>query len=287
MRPNDNEMIAIAFPFFEEKNNEPFLKKRKNLHPSTCGTPLHDLISFDTNQFDGIVLDENSITKITDHIYNKLINIKNKKLSIKKSRIVLYLYTLCKIEDIVLFNVSLIVTKHSDISRNDFEKTYGREPYSCCKQNYILDNNIEWPRELTLSVTKEVLEQTCHYKKGFVDCDFRLVSHFFNQENQKACKAFKKSNFNAFINSNFTMSWVAHPIIFRYAKAEYLSAIKCTSLYDSIAFDNTSDPPVEHNLQNFLEDSLFTCFSTQQNICNVMTNVRTQEQRLLYASICL
>lgn len=91
------------------------------------------MISFDTNKFDGLLLHENSIPTITKYIYDNLINTKNRNLSIKKSRISFYFYTFYKIEDVVLFYMCLISMNLCRISRDDFDKKYGREPYSCWK----------------------------------------------------------------------------------------------------------------------------------------------------------
>ena len=70
-----------------------------DLTPATAGYPLTEFIGFDSNRFDGELLDENSLDEITKTVYNKLLREPN--LRIKNSGIYLVLYTLCKIENVI------------------------------------------------------------------------------------------------------------------------------------------------------------------------------------------
>ena len=167
--PKFNEMPSFEFVFIKEKMNQSFLKQGINLSSSTWGKPLNEFISLEPHEFDGALLNEKTIPKLTKQIYTALINTKKQKLQIKNNELFLYIYTLCKLDQVIIFNVWKFVTKSVTQERTECEKEYGRTPYSCCQELYRQQNNLSKQENIILS--HEIFDKYCQYKKPYVDCN--------------------------------------------------------------------------------------------------------------------
>lgn len=280
-----NEMPAFEFLFIKQEDSKPFLKRGINISRSLAGKPLSDFISLDPNQFDGELLNENTIPEITKQIYASLINKKAQKFQIDNSPFSLYLYTLCKIDNVIILTVWRFGTRPITQERIEWEKEYKIKPTSCCQQLYCKENNLSLER--VTSFSNEFFEKFCHYKKSYIDCDGRFFLHFFNYKNETACDFVENSNFNFIMTTDFTVNSYGRRVFFQYDKKLSPKLLRCTSLDDSIVFDNTVSPPTEHNFQNFLSDALFTCFVYQKRFRNITQSILTQEQRLICISLVL
>lgn len=91
---------------------QPFLKKGE-ITPELAGTPLTDLINYKLDEKnlgsldgDGFFFHKVFITDITRYIRNKVLEqafATKQPLSIKNSKVRLVVYTLCRLDEIVLF----------------------------------------------------------------------------------------------------------------------------------------------------------------------------------------
>lgn len=128
-----------------QKTTQPFLKQKKDFYTDFLGQPLDDLISLNSNEMNGLVFTEDKIPGLTQTISTRVLSLKNTKVEIKNSEIVLFLYTLCKVGDSVLFLVWQIKTQISNQSRTSWEEKYGCRPGTCCAKNSILTSLQEAP----------------------------------------------------------------------------------------------------------------------------------------------
>ena len=253
-----------------------------NIASNLEGTPLDELILFDSNRFEGMILNENSIPNISTSIYEKLTNHKQLPLKIQNSELAVYIYSLCKVDDFVFLNVWEIITYPFNQERWNWENQYRRVPYSCCKQNYQAKNSLPFDPQEVLSVPSEILEKNCAYNNSYIECETHVFSHLFNFTGQD-CAWFEKDAFGLRVEPDFRVASGGKKVLFRYNKSPVSIPINCVNFYDSIVFDNTTEPVMEHNFQNFLSDALFTCFSYQREIKN--GDIRLEEQRLVCVTI--
>jgi hypothetical protein len=278
------DSFSVWFDFFQQADKQYFLKKGLNISPTLQGTPLDELILFDSNRFDGMILNENSVSKISKYIYDKLINFKEKKIKIQNSELAVYLYSLCKVDDFVFLNVWEIITSPFNQERSSWEKQYEQDPYSCCQENYLAKHKLTLNDQDSNSISTQILEKNCIYNKSYIECVTQVFSHLFNFTGED-CEWFDKDEINLVFNPIFQVTPYGKDVLFRYNKWPVLKPIKCIDLYDSIIFDTTNEPTIEHNFQNFLSDALFTCFSYQTQIKN--GDIPLEEQRLVCLTICL
>lgn len=281
-KPYEN---AFRFSFFRNKKNDTFLNNDHDLEFSMSGKSLTDLISLNSNDFDGIELDEFVIDDITQVCYEELLT---HKISIKNSNVFLFIYTLCKLDDVVLFLVWRISTEVFEQDRSTWEEYYGLVPGECCKKTYF--SNLQKKQNSVLLQDKEsefLFEKNCQFKKPYIKCLPLAFSTFFNQENPIALKRFKESWFNIPVTGNFILNGFPDEALFCYDGTEKINSLLCTSLYDSILLDTTGEKTIEHNLKNFLSDSLLSCFNYQETIDSRINPFRFREQRLLCLSLYL
>lgn len=102
-----------------------------------------------------------------------------------------------------------------------------------------------------------------------------------------AAKRFNESWFNFPVDGIFRLNAFPDQVLFCYGGAETRDWFLCTSVYDSIVFDNTGENIIQHNLKNFLSDSLLTCLNYQQSIDSRINPFQSREQRLLFLSLYL
>ena len=291
---NPNRNVKFEFSFLGEKKYSPFLKKDDDLNTKYCGQPLNELISIPNTDFPGIRLEKDNIPVITEDVYQKILQKQNDLCVLKNSEIILFLYTLCKLDDIVLFNVLAISTEICYESRETWEEFYNIGSNACCKYHYSLISknstkiNAGFLGESCRLNTVDLdllIEKKCIFKKPYIKVNSFVFSHFFNTNDQEIVETINDYFFNIPVCKNFTLSNIPHPIKFCYGGVENVSSLTCDLLYDEISFQNTSIQTCEHNFKNFISDSLHTSFYYQKNIDNFPFGFLKKDQRLLYLSI--
>lgn len=286
-----NKTASIDFSFLKE-GSEAFFKKGIPLTSGFNGKPLDELISL--NDLDGVLLDKKDIQLITEIIYRKFSRAMPENLSIKDSKINFFIYTSCKIDDILLLVVFEIFTEISSEGRNSWENFYKLIPGECCKKTYYLSIDANPNSDSSLQQDcllipdkslQEVIEKNCKYKTPYIRCRPVVHCHFLNRENSKARQYFDNSWFNIVINDDSKFYPYADQIFFSYGGESRPALLTCTSLYDSIVFEKTSEKIFEKNFQKFISDSLHTCFSYSTVIINFKQIIKIRELRLLHASL--
>lgn len=93
--------------------------------------------------------------------------------------------------------------------------------------------------------------------------------------------------FNVPLNTDLTLSGFGEETLFCYDQFKKPSSLLCTSLYDSLIFEKIGSKAKEHNLKNFLLDSLQTCWNYQNQRVrrNCKDPIKLKEHRLLYLSL--
>lgn len=290
-----SQPINVQFSFLENKYM-PFLKKNKDLTDKFQGQPLNELISIPHDNFIGIPLKKSKIPVIVQKIYDKLVEQKD-LISLKNSELFFFVYSLSKLEyNIILFHVFLFKTEISNEDKDMWENFYGIQSDACCKKHYsrlitspneISDPLKNDPDELS-TVDLDLALKQCVFKKPYVKCNLIVLSHLFNSD-ENVVKLFKNTYMNIPIESQFKLSDKAFLSKFNYGGIEDCSSLTCDQLYDKISFETINGETREHNVKNFLSDSLHTCFYINQGIecfpLGLPLQISENEQRLLYISI--
>jgi hypothetical protein len=317
----NNPLSALRFSFLTQ--NQPFLKQG-DLSIEFIGKPLKDLIFLDSDELQGIELqgielDTYTVPSISKNIYNRVVSLKDKKISIKKNDVTLFIYTLCKVDEHVLFHVWCISTEIAHQERTCWEDSYGISEGLCCKKKYLkglaemskdesfrkivakecFSNEqrfLSVSQSLGVDLTEEncklKIEKNCMYNSTRVQCKPVVFSHLFNNGNSKAVDFNENCKFNISVNFDMTLSRNPEAALFSYGFITEPTQMLCNFLYDQIVFENT-ETFHEQNFLRFLRDSLLTCSNYQKNIITGVedekerTSSKTPESRLLYMSINL
>ena len=297
-QPEKPQKRGFPFSFLDSSDLEknPFLKQNKDLYSEYIGYPLDELICLPSNEMNGALFFKERIPAITKAIYKKFLSRNDAKFCIKNSEIILFVYTLTKIDEVILFFVWQIRTQISTETRSSWEERCGLGRGDCCRKNYI-----SWVKQLPLNQTfdsclvilqrqpgwlESFIEKNCQYKKQHVNCLPFVFSHFFNCENKQAREKYKMLFNGLSIASDFTFNSDPDQVSFCYGGVERRDEPLCISLYDSICLDTTQENSVEHNFQNFLSDSLTTCFNYQENRVDSFSG-KPKEHRLLYLTVVI
>lgn len=120
-------------------------------------------------------------------------------------------------------------------------------------------------------------------KDGRVRCEPVMISQFFNPDEPKARQSFNTSHFNVSVNEE-TFGPRANITKFFYAQKWFSDSN--TDFYDLIILEKTAGKTIEHNFQNFLNDSLFSYLHSQEFIQKDPPAIQ-REQRLLFISIAI
>lgn len=287
-----NVQVNFQISFLDDKKYNPFFKKGSDLTYKFWGYSLDELISVPSNDFPGLRFEKNKIPGLTESLYQTILENKNDLFILKNNKILLILYSLSKIDDVVLFHVSNIWTEVCYESRETWESFYGLEARTCCKNNYfsIFEKSSEMKDSLVFdsfnpsnSDLDLKIEKNCIFKKPYIKCNSIVFSNFFNKENEIIAKKFDNNVFNIPIDSTFKLTPNGDQVKFCYGGLDNFSSLTCDLLYDKIIFKNTSQESCEYNFKNFISDSLHTCFYYQDTIQGVLPS--KNEQKLLYLSI--
>ena len=245
-----------------------------------CGKPLADFTGSDLTQINGVLFHEKQIYTIGAVIYTSIADrepeeeeewdFSSKKekeeVSILDSTIFFIVYTQCQIGEVILFFVWHFETQVVTESREAWETTYGLVPGECCLKNSATSSSLEARPEL-LSSDQEALadaaNKKCHFKNQYVACDATVFPHFVNPENPKAAEFLKTHPLNIPVNMDLTFGPLKDTPEFCYGGEK---PNLCSSLYDSIIFDNTYGGRGEHNLEKFFSDAIATCCLYQNTI---------------------
>lgn len=299
LSPKQNKLSVARVSFLWDEAKV-FLTQGTDLMLDYTGTPLDEMICNDLSESDGFILNPYSIPYLVDTISRRFKWVRNPNISIKNSRVVLFVYTFSKLDDIVLFHVWQITTTISHETRETWEEKFNLTKGACCRENYssmlkqrnILGDdkskNIELDNDILVN-KKLWMEKNCKYKTPYIKCTPYVLSYFFNRKNKDAVKCFQEAWFNIPITREPIVGGFPEEAIFCYGGFEKQKNLKCTCLYDSIVFEKTSDHEIEHNFKDFLSDSLATCYNYQVQIWNrnPRISIENTEQRLLYVSMYL
>lgn len=273
------------FPFLLNEETAPFLKKDNDTDLSFVGNPIEDFFYLNTDELSGVFLDISGIETLTKIIFLSLLSNKD-KLKIRNSKVYLHIYTMSRLDDILLFHLWQITTQVEHQSREDWELEYSLGSRSCCKKTFFSDEKNQ-QKSIDTSQLSSLIKENCKYKSPYINIFTNVYSHFLNQKNLKAKKIFKNTVFNAPIRGDSLVSNTLRPVPFCYNKREGRS-LTCQDLYDSIVLDTTGGKIIEHNFEKFISDSLFTCLNYQEKIDSLYTPFfSSKEHRLLYVSVYL
>ncbi len=142
--------------------------------------------------------------------------------------------------------------------------------------------SLEFSHELELSTNQEALadveNKKCHFQNHYIACYPTFFPHFVNPENPKAAEFLKKHPLNIPVNMNMTFGPLKDTPDFCYGGEK---PGLCTSLYDSISFDDTTVLVKSHNMEKFLSNAIATCFIYQNTIKPVNCDVPNIKHSLI------
>lgn len=235
----------------------------------------------------GLRFSTEKIPALTTYIYQGLTSFINDEVCIKNNKILLFVYTLCKVEDMILFVVFPIYTTFSVQDRTEGEKSYGIAPGACCLKNYSLKNSldIDLNDQEKYNTLKLKSEQNCQYKNDHIECNAFALYHVLNVENKKVTEKFSNYFFVFPVSANFTYSPLPTPVHFCYCGAQQPSSLTCTMFYNSLVLEKRGDILVEHNFKNFLSDALRTCYRDLETLVSCSRLGKIEEHRLLHVSV--
>lgn len=292
-----NRIFSHVFRLSFLEKDKLFLKRGVDLNNLVIGEDLDSLISLNWDEMDGMVLDgmvldKNTIPVITKKIYESISSIKDENLKIKENQVNLIVYTLCQIEEMLLFLVWDICPYVVVQSKNAWENRYSLPSNECCKKNYlgllVENKDAGLARdviELQTESLNSLIQKNCKYKESHLECQAIVNSHLVNLRNRKALETFFTNPFNTRIDSDFVFGMLPSRAFFFYGGVENRLDLSCSFFYDSIVYENRGNQIQEHNFQNFVSDSLYTCLHVQNDIGQ--PNFKTKENRLLYMSVYL
>ena len=265
-----------------------FLKEEEDFTLEYYGKPLDEFISSDFNWMDGVLFKKKDINSIGSAIYIavKSPNLRGSKICIQNSEIFFIVYTQCQIDEVVLFFVWHFETHMVTESREAWETKYNLVPGACCLKNFSTSLSQEYNQELERSTDQGALadaaNKKCHFKNQYVACDATVFPHFVNPENPKAVEFLKTHPLNIQVNMDLTFGPLKDTPEFCYGGEK---PGLCTSLYDSIVFDETTAVITHHNMEEFFSDAIATCFIYQNTIKPVNCQVQNIQHSFIGFSL--
>ena len=263
-----------------------FLIGREDLSFEYYGKPLKEFICFDFTQMNGLSLNEKVVSILGRIVYSAFRDPEEEraKFRIQENNVCLVVYTQCQIDDVVLFFVWHFQTQVVTESRDAWEARYGLVPGACCLKNSSTLSSLDSRQELKVNSDRlaDVENKQCQFKNQYVACYPTVFPHFVNPENPKAVEFLKNYPLNIPVNMGLTFGPLKDTPDFCYGSEK---PGLCTSLYDSILFDNTSFVVKNHNMEKLFLDAITTCFIYQNAIKPVNGDVPNIQHSLIGVSV--